>query len=395
MDFGVYPVAPLEKAVQALAEAVETVAAEPGADANAPATPVPTPTQADTAAALVRGGFVERVLGDTHAAVAAPPADAPGVRVDRSVETANLQTFARPHAAVAEPTRPADTVSPSGTHANPHEQGDFALPLSLLVPATLTGLQVEHAATWPLPGRGTAPDPKPLHRARTREREARPPPPMEDPQEEAPELAPEHPGRRDAADQTCDVVFEDDAHGAWCEELTQALRSELAARVPPHALLLAAEQWRRGRCVVLACPQAADAAGSAWAFVLWPRRQAARPDGSAPPRALHGLRVEARLQWSALPSGVRWWQVRVIKEHHPRSGRQLIPAAPAGPTGRLPCDVQLGPVLARPLRCCDVCVRIHAARRFWNALGTQWSMHVVVASFPLLGSRASKQEAPC
>jgi hypothetical protein len=137
---------------------------------------------------------------------------------------------------------------------------------------------------------------------------------------------------------------------------------------------------------VLACPQGPDAAGPAWAFVLWPRRQPARgADGFPPPLALFGLRVEARLQWSALPSGAKWCQVRVIKEHHPRTGRQLIPAA-ADASGRVPCEVQLGPVLARPLRCCDVCVRINAARRVWTALGAQWSMHVVVCSHALIDS---------
>jgi hypothetical protein len=86
----------------------------------------------------------------------------------------------------------------------------------------------------------------------------------------------------------------------------------------------------------------------------------------------------------------------VIKEHHPRSGRQLIPNTPADPGGRVPCEVQLGPVLARPLRCCDVCVRINAARRFWNALGAQWSMQVIVASQPLIGTGAAAEEnAPC
>jgi hypothetical protein len=86
--------------------------------------------------------------------------------------------------------------------------------------------------------------------------------------------------------------------------------------------------------------------------------------------------------------------VRVIKEHHPRSGRQLIAAAPAQSTGRVPCEVQLGPVLARALRGCDVCVRIGAARRFWNALGTQWSMHVIVSSAPLIGGRVAAGDAP-
>jgi hypothetical protein len=161
-------------------------------------------------------------------------------------------------------------------------------------------------------------------------------------------------------------------------------------------LLIAAEQWRRGRCVVLACPQGTDPAGPAWAFVLWPRKQTARrTDGSPAPLSLFGLRVEARLQWSAMPAGAKWCQVRVIKEHHPRTGRQLITATSGEGSTRVACEVQLGPVLARPLRCCDVCVRINAARRFWSALGVQWSMHVVVSPYPLIGDAVAVENAPC
>jgi hypothetical protein len=357
---------------------------------------VPSTAHADTATALVRGGFVERILGETRTTAAAPPAEPPGVRTDKSVETANLQTFARPHASVTEPSRPNDSVLPSGTHSNVHAKSDFAVPASLLVPVTLTGLHVEHVAAWPLPGRGFEPDPAPLHRARVHDRESAPPPPPFEEEPEEDEQAPEATASPEGADNSCGVLFQDEENGAWCEELTQALRIALAAKIPPRALLLAAEQWRRGRCVVLACPQRSNPAGPAWAFVLWPRKQPARhPDGAVPPLALFGLRVEARLQWSALPSGARWCQVRVIKEHHPRSGRQLIAAAPAEPSGRVPCEVQLGPVLARPLRCCDVCVRINAARRFWTALGAQWSLHVLVCSYPLLESGAGEENAPC
>ena len=80
--------------------------------------------------------------------------------------------------------------------------------------------------------------------------------------------------------------------------------------------------------------------------------------------------------------------MRVVKEHHPRSGRQLVALDESGATnegGRpVPCEVQLGPVLARSLRWCEVRVWIQAAQRFWNALGTQWSVHVVVSALPLI-----------
>src|SRR4030095_11519328 len=95
----------------------------------------------------------------------------------KSIENANLQTFARPHAAVAEPPRPADTAPQPGAQANAHVSSDFAVPASLLVPATLTSLHVQHAGYWPLPGRGFDPDPEPLHRARVRERDDPHPPP--------------------------------------------------------------------------------------------------------------------------------------------------------------------------------------------------------------------------
>ena len=62
----------------------------------------------------------------------------------------------------------------------------------------------------------------------------------------------------------------------------------------------------------------------------------------------------------------------------------------------MPCEVQLGPVLARSLHWCEVCVRINAVRRFWAALGGQWSVNVVVCSLPLAGTRAPDlMEASC
>jgi hypothetical protein len=363
------------------AHAVEGEAtAEPALTAANGASAAAAPVHAEATVTLVQGGFVERILGDTHAAVAAAPAQVHSEHIDKGVETANLQMFARPHAPNPEPPRPSDAALPSDKHAH----SEFAVPSALLIPTALLGLQVEHAATWPMSARGFDPDPAPLHEARIHDRHAPPAPFEEEPPEQQEEEATTDPVADEKSDTPCGVVFTDEDDGAWCEALTHALRRALAAKVPPHALLLAAEQWQRGRCVVLACPQGADPAGVAWAFVLWPRKQPVRrADGAPAALALFGLRIEARLQWSALPTGARWCQVRVIKQHHPRTGRQLLPSA-ADPSGRVACEVQLGPVLARPLRCCDVCVRINAVRRFWTALGTQWSMHVVVCSHALL-----------
>jgi hypothetical protein len=380
MDLSVSAANAIEKVASALADAVDAVQHETSANnATGPGAPVAT-AATDATSHLARGGFVERILGEVHTGVSAPPAEPAGVHPDRGAENANMQTFARPHAPVSEPLPRADTALPSSQHSN----SDFAVPASLLVPATLIGLQVQHAASWPLPARGFDPDPTRLHEARVGERHPQPPPAEPEPEQpEEEEAAPEQPEPEleEKTDAPCGVVFEDHDDGAWCEELTRVLQIALAAKIPPHALLVAAEQWRRGRCVVLACPRGADPAGPAWAFVLWPRRQAARrADGSAPPLALYGLRIEARLQWSTLPSGVRWCQVI---------------AASADASGRVPCEVQLGPVLARPLRCCDVCVRINAARRFWTALGAQWSMHVIVSSHPLIDDGVTVENASC
>jgi len=364
------------KAVEGDVKADEAMTA---ANAAASAEPV----QVDARTTLIQGGFVERILGETHTAAAVAPAQVHAEHIDKSAETANLQTFARPHAANPEAMRERDSLMVP-TDKNGHNE--FALPASLLVPATLVGLQVDPGAAWAMQGRGFGPDLGPLHEARVDDRHA-PHAPIEEesPEPEENEEAPA-PAAEEHADHADSVEFTDEDASAWCDALTRALRAALAAKAPPPALLLAAQQWQRGRCVVLACPQNADPAAAAWAFVLWPRKQAARraDDVGTPRLALYGARVEARLQWATAPTAPRWHYVRVIKQHHPRTGRQLVPST-AEPCGRVPCEVQLGPVLARPLRSCDVCLRINAVRRFWIALGTQWSMHVLVCSHALLG----------
>ena len=250
---------------------------------------------------------------------------------------------------------------------------------------TLTSLQVDPGVGWALGRHGfDAPLPQVPEAPRT-------PSPLPTPDDALPD--PVEPPANEAArtDEDGTVLvgtFECDDEAGWCEALTRALRDALAARLPPQSLLAAAEQWQRGRCVVLACPQGNDPAGPAWAFVLWPRRRAPRR------LDLHGLRVEARLRWATLPPPAAWCHVRVIKEHHPRRGRQLIPLDAAGSEG-VACEVQLGPVLARSLRWCVVCLRIDAVQRFWAALGPQWSATVVVCARPLAGARAKSMEAAC
>lgn len=297
-----------------------------------------------------------------------PAAVTPGADVDAGHEASTVQTNWRAPTPAADMQRPHEPLALAVAAAD----AEAALPLSLLVPATLTGLQVEPATIWPLPIPGAPPWQQPAPRVE-RDQE----PPHRPPQEAAePASEPDEPAPPPQA--APDDVLDAEQAGAWCEALTAALRAALGKRVVARSLLCAAEQWRRGRCVVLACPQGDDPTVG-WAFVLWPRATA--PDQ---PLALRGLRVEARLQWHTLPPSTPWCHVRVVKEHHPRHGRQLVPSDGTPRDTALPCDVQLGPVLARSQRWCEVRVHIGAAQRFWAALGKQWSAYVVVSATPLL-----------
>lgn len=340
----------------------------------------------------VREGFVERILGETHEDVTAAPARPAGTHADHGPESANVQIYGRTPVPAPEPTRGADAAVVAAAHA----ERDFALPASLLVPATLVGLQVERAEGWPLPQPAFVPSAaRPLTRVERdrQEKDEQPQPQSQEPADHAAGEGGEGDEAPHAEPAPSAPSFEAGTQEDWSEALTRALREALAARIVPQPLLAAAEQWRRGRCVVLACPQGIDPAGPAWAFVLWPRPRkpvSFRGADAAAPLALFGLRVEARLQWSSPHRSAHWCHVRVVKEHHPRRGRQLIAAEhPAADGKALPpaCEVQLGPVLARSLHWCEVCVHIHAAQRFWAALGQQWSVHVVVCSQPLTAVR--------
>ena len=325
------------------------------------------------------------VVGDASVEADNAPPPEPGQSASHGVENAGLQVIARAPTPVTE-LHKTDDLLPTATSAD----SDFAAPAALLVPATLVGLQVEAAAPWPMPWRGFDPTPQRIEREPERQP---PPPPTDDEADPEPEAAAEQADDDQQPDAT-QALVEEPLETAWCEPLTRTLRSALAGRVPPQALLAAADQWKRGRCVVLACPQGHDAAGPAWAFVLWPRPQPRAIDGVAPPLALYGLQVDARLQWSSPPRRGQWCHVRVVKEHHPRTGRQLVSLDDAPARQPVPCEVQLGPVLARSLRWCEVCVRIQAAQRFWTALGAQWSVHVVVCAEPLIAPPPAAHGSP-
>lgn len=347
-------------------------------------------------------GPVAAAWGESPAADEAAQVDAaviehqPGERVDHGVEAAGVQTVAR-SPQVEEPKSPSETQVDT-----PRAEAEFTLPADLAVPVALVGLQVEAGSGWPLPPHTFDPLLRTTSRRVEDDDAARHTEPAVDEEAEFDDDADDHEDTEAAeADELVDA--EPAPMEPWCEPLSLALRRALAAQTTPQALLAAAEQWQRGRCVVLACPQGLDPAGLAWAFVLWPCMRAQVTSGTvqgmAPALSLHGLRVDARLQWASTPHPGQWCHVRAVKEHHPRTGRQLIAVdAPAASDSDalLPCEVQLGPVLARSLRRCEVCVRIPAAQRFWSALGAQWSMHVVVSSLPLIDADATTlEDATC
>jgi hypothetical protein len=310
------------------------------------------------------------------AAASGPAAEPIGEASETGLQTATLQAAARPQAALAaEPARPADPTLPAADVGN-----GFALPADQLMPVTLIGLQVQPGDAWPLTRQAIdAPVPPPDDEAL-----ARRPRDGDAPDESEPDAA----AGEDAAQAADAAVDGAPDEGAWCQALARTLNDLLASPQPPAALLAAADQWSRGRCVVLACPQGLGAAGPGWAFVLRARRTM-RPRGPVAQRfALTGHRVDARLQWAPERVALPWCQVRVVKEHHPRSGRQLVALDAAGtPVGEVPCEVQLGPVRARAPRWRQACVRIDALRSFWAALGGQWSALVLVCSRPLAGVR--------
>lgn len=369
----------LAAAAQALAEAVgeaaegEAGSGSPGLGGATRATPLPD----GVSRLLQREGLAERLLGTAQAAAAQEPSGAPLAAADPAAETATLQSFARPPlSAEAAPPRPE--AAPAMPVAE-GRSGDFALPEAQLAPALLVGLQVDAGYGW------TLPQPQPLQeRARTQASEAEHEPGERSPRDEADEEAPGEEACAPAEAPAAPLVF--DAADARLQALLRALHAALCAADAPPALRAAAEQWQRGRGVIVACPQAREPQGAAWAFVLAPQATAGRHGATV---QLAGPCFEARLQWRETPRGERWCHARLVKEHHPRHGRRLV-AADAAQAGA--CGVQLGPVLAEHRAPCAVTLRIAAARSFWNALGVQWSALLVVSALPLAGCTASVDE---
>ena len=80
------------------------------------------------------------------APLADPAASEPGQGVDNTIESAAVQTLVRPQPPVTE-VHNTDDVMPTSMSVD----SEFAAPAALLVPVALVGLQVEAAASWPMP----------------------------------------------------------------------------------------------------------------------------------------------------------------------------------------------------------------------------------------------------
>ncbi|HSW08335.1 hypothetical protein [Aquabacterium sp.] len=303
-----------------------------------------------------------------------------------SLQAGTVQPARPPAVALADAAMRDDPALPLADAHN-----GFALPADQLTPAMLSSLHVQAGDAWALlhPGVHAPATPRPGTRDEADLHDERGDSPARDHEDDDTDTTvPE-------AD-ACDPQAQPEPAPAepWCDTLTGVLNHLLAAPNQPLALQTAADEWGRGRCVVLICPRSHAAAGPAWGFVLWPRgarRSAAHPQPhhTLPCQALLGQRVDARLQWAGPPAAVRWCHVRVVKDHHPRRGRQLLAIDATGSTsGPVPCEVQLGPVWVGAPRWREASVRIDAVKRFWSALGGQWSVFVVVCSRPLSGTPA-------
>ncbi|EHR71419.1 hypothetical protein BurJ1DRAFT_2590 [Burkholderiales bacterium JOSHI_001] len=379
-------------------------------------------------AALSEGGALERLLGPHTDSAASTGLHSPGTDSPLSAQTLSPNQDPAPqHSAARVLTQAGALPGQNTAGANPQTQpqaqaqpgpgldaapafvaGAAALAMPAappLVPQVPTGLQVNPSPdpAWAF----TAPRPRP--EPSRPEVSSRSRPDIELPDEDRPPED-EHPASERDEEPDADLEWQDSAPEAdWCTPLNQALRAALGAQPLPDALAAAAEQWRLGRCVVLACPQGADFTGPAWAHVLWPRQRGRRlknqRQGAGLP-ALHGVRVEAALQWAALPPQ-GWCHVRAVKTHHPRLGRQLLAIAPQADSASgaqaqaqasngtpVPCEVQLGPIRAHAPRWQWACIRIHAVRPFWAALGAQWSAHVLVSQRPLVAASAANFKEP-
>jgi hypothetical protein len=181
-------------------------------------------------------------------------------------------------------------------------------------------------------------------------------------------------------------VAEPAPEAPWGAPLLAALQQAARQAAARDALQAAAGAWEHGRAVLLACPMAAGSPHDAWLFVLRP----ARGPGAL---RLCGERLAARLRWAAPAGAGRWWAVRVAKSYSLRRGGQLV-TQDEQPDGRVSCELQLGPFPAVLPRWRDVLVRVDLAGRLWQALGTQWSLPLLVCDQALLETAHGDQRSP-
>lgn len=365
------PLQAAQNALAAVAQALADAVAEAVQADAASGTPGGTAAQpADALSRLLqREGLAERLLSPAQATALQEPSGAPLPSADPAAETGMLQSFARPQPQNANAAPQPQPEAPAALAAE-GSTGDFALPDAQLAPALLVGLQVDPGYGWMLP------QPQPLQeRSRTQDGEAERETAERDARDDADEEAQDEDAGQQSPAPAAPLVF--DAADARLDTLLRALHAALCASDAPPALRAAAEQWQRGRIVIVACPQRPAPQGMAWAFVLAPQASAGRDGASV---RLAGSCFEAWLQWREAPRGARWCHARLVKEHHPRHGRRLV-AADASQAAA--CGVQLGPVLAEQRPPGAVTLRIAAARSFWNALGVQWSALLVVCPLPL------------
>ncbi len=178
---------------------------------------------------------------------------------------------------------------------------------------------------------------------------------------------------------------EPSAEAPWSAALLAALRQAAHHPAARSALQVAAEAWERGRAVLLACPALEDGSPAAWLFVL-------RPARNARPMRLCGERFAARLRWARPGTEGRWWCVRVAKSYSLRRGGQLL-TQEQDSAGRVSCELQLGPFPPLLPRWSEVLVRVDRVQRLWLALGTQWSLPLLVCDQALLGAKAGEAMA--
>jgi len=269
--------------------------------------------------------------------------------------------------AATAPARQEANGTPAEAAVAAQARADAAAPGAAVLPGVVLGLHPASAGPWRPPVDEDA-GRRPVRWPAEREGHG------DAPGEEAP-------GEEGGSDERASAAAtleraEPEPEAPWSAPLLAALRQAAAAPAARAALLAAAEAWERGRAVLLACPSSAPSAPAAWLFVL-------RPAPGGRTLRLCGERLPAALRWAHAGTPGRWWCVRVAKSYSLRRGGQLVTQDESA-DGRVSCELQLGPFPAALPRWTEALVRVDLARRLWQALGTQWSLPLLVCDQPLL-----------